>query len=322
MPQLRFRPWVVVAFVAALGCGAKSQALEGSGGSSGTGGSGTGGSAPAACSQTSDCVLMQAGCCAACDPITKDDLIAVRREQQGMRPPRCNVDGVTCGACEDVGELDRNSQYFVASCEQGSCQVLDLRTTANTECDSHDDCSLRNGSACCEGCDGTGLVALSSRELVRATCEADFACDLCGPSISELYAAGCDAEGRCFVGYAETQLDGRLLHGDAETCPPRADSPQSCLERPNTECTYAGGRFGTSWVAAPVTCFCDDVSSPDLQWLCVETDAEGKTACPWHYPHGDTCYADQRCRYGVGISVASCFCSADESNAGSFVCTL
>jgi hypothetical protein len=97
-----------------------------------------------------------------------------------------------------VNELERTGQYFVPVCGRGSCRVFDLRGTTATECDSDDDCSLRDGSACCEGCDGTSLVALSSTEYVDATCP-NTGCHGCAPNIPAEFEAGCNDNGHCVV---------------------------------------------------------------------------------------------------------------------------
>jgi hypothetical protein len=151
--------------------------------------------AASACDVTSDCIVAQPGCCGGCEPITLEQLTAVHRRRGDTLGHDCDV---LCGACNDVTELERTSQYFVAACGNGNCQVLDLRKTPATECDSDDDCRLRDGSGCCEGCDGSGFIALSSEALIRATCGENWGCDPCA-TFPDQYRAACNDDGRCVV---------------------------------------------------------------------------------------------------------------------------
>src|SRR5262245_3773331 len=96
---------------------------------------------------------------------------------------------------------------------------------------------------------------------------------------------------------------GYLLAGDSALCP-RAASPEQACSDPELACTYAGGQFGLSTILDPVTCFCTDNA-----FVCVESDADGRTECPiLAEPQGAACAQDQVCYYGQGIRVAECRC--------------
>lgn len=151
-----------------------------------------------ACDTDSDCVVAGTGCCAVCDPVSLDELTAVHKHRQ--ENPNCGP--IACNSCNVVPETERTSQYFRAVCNNHACNVSDIRDTPLTGCSEDSHCRLRDGSDCCEGCDGTGLVAVNSSEWMELDAERcrEVACDECAPNIPPTYRAGCNDDGRCFVG--------------------------------------------------------------------------------------------------------------------------
>jgi hypothetical protein len=103
-------------------------------------------------------------------------------------------DDVLCGACEEVGELATTGQYFIPTCYGGTCGVFDLRGSSDTECESDDDCFLRDGSGCCEECGDSGFLALSSTDFLQDLCAEDTACVACDPSPPAGLDAACDQD--------------------------------------------------------------------------------------------------------------------------------
>jgi hypothetical protein len=273
-----------------------------------------------ACDAVSDCIVAQPGCCGGCEPIAEEQLMAVNQTRRDVLGNDC---AVACGACNDVSEFERTGQWFVPFCGHGKCTVLDLRRTTATECDSDDDCQLRDGLNCCEGCDGLGLVALSSTEYLAAACSDGFACDPCVAPERENYVAACSDQGRCVVRASEDNQGARLIRGDADSCPtaPEDGNDTLCAEPPATDCTYAGGKFGQSTTDAPMTCFCTSDTLMEARWICVETDFQGQTDCPRAYPPGRvSCTHGEQCNYGVGNTLAACLCTVEESGESSFEC--
>ena len=106
---------------------------------------------------------------------------------------------MTCGACPEIDELAMTSQYYVSTCENGACTVVDIRETPATECRAPADCELRDGAGCCSGCDGGGLVAVRPQAFADLVC-ADFdqGCPPCVPIIPPEFVATC-TNGRCAV---------------------------------------------------------------------------------------------------------------------------
>jgi hypothetical protein len=199
---------LVIATLSGVGaCGGSTEA-NGSGGtaaSGGTGGStttgGTGGSGAASdfssCGQATDCVIASVGCCGGCEPLSPSVLVSINADQLSAYVEAQGCSGVACSPCPPVDELKTLGQYFVPVCEAGRCGIQDIRQTDLVVCQTDSDCFLRDGAACCDECDGTGLVAVSSTDF-GPRCEPFPACPRCASIIPEGYIAVC-AAGRCQV---------------------------------------------------------------------------------------------------------------------------
>ncbi|WP_437334010.1 BPTI/Kunitz domain-containing protein [Sorangium sp. So ce394] len=151
-----------------------------------------------ACEAPGDCVLAAAGNCPPCDTTGAGSLVAVNRAMKDEYDRVNPVSSVVCEACPDVSEPERRLQYAAATCESGRCVVRDVRESPLTECTEDAECALRDGVGCCEGCDGTGIVALNqSADLRSLVCPADAgACPPCAPVYPDGMTAVCSA-GRC-----------------------------------------------------------------------------------------------------------------------------
>ncbi|MGK3984913.1 BPTI/Kunitz domain-containing protein [Sorangium sp. So ce136] len=151
-----------------------------------------------ACEAPADCVLVSPGCCAACDPVDARAFVAVHRAAAEDYRESTGCGDVACGPCPDVGATERTSQYFTAACESGRCVVVDVREAPLTQCADDAECVLRDGLGCCEGCDGTDIVALNQSADIRGlVCPDDFgACPPCAPVYPPGMTAVC-SEGRC-----------------------------------------------------------------------------------------------------------------------------
>jgi hypothetical protein len=156
-----------------------------------------------ACTVPTDCILDSPGCCAACDPVDRTAFVALNRRYASDYDRAAGCEGVQCAPCQSVPEETRTSQYFVPTCKLGRCIAVDIRATPVTACASAADCHLRDGAACCEGCDGTGLVSIASEAALSAlACGAEpVGCPPCVPLIPATFVPACNA-GRCAVGLA------------------------------------------------------------------------------------------------------------------------
>jgi hypothetical protein len=103
-------------------------------------------------------VVSTVGCCGICDGpgVTARDLISYNREYQN-EVAVCAGD-VACAPCPAPLPGQGSLMYFVPDCVQGQCAVQDIRTSPVTACKTADECRLRTGTACCEGCLGSGPV--------------------------------------------------------------------------------------------------------------------------------------------------------------------
>jgi hypothetical protein len=149
-----------------------------------------------ACDDVSECVIVDNGCCAACEPVPRDSLTVVNRVRMNDFKDPCPP--IACGACPNEDELTTARQYFVPTCGHGTCGMFDIRSTAYTECTADSDCSLRDGAQCCEGCDGKGLVSLNNQPRPELCSAENVGCPPCVPIIPPEFAPRCQ-EGRCRV---------------------------------------------------------------------------------------------------------------------------
>lgn len=156
------------------------------------------GSRPAtdACDAPTDCIVGSTGCCGLCPDApfdTAKGLNAVRALAGDYRP--CG--NVACEPCAEVPPASQTSQYYLATCANHQCGVVDLRTTASTACEINDDCFLRNGIECCAACTPGDVVALSSTDYLVNRC-VDIGCPECLGEIPPELSPRCIA-GRCAV---------------------------------------------------------------------------------------------------------------------------
>jgi hypothetical protein len=200
------------ALLAAVGCGGDSEggghsADGGESGSStgGTSGAATGGSSgsggtgdPTSCEVPSDCVLVPSSCCV-CGVPELGDVTAVNLQGAAEYTQTCGMGP----ACLCPTALNPN---LVATCASETCQAVDIREHAVSECSDDDECRVRV-SQCCE-CGGDtspgSLVAVGTGlgydELV---CDPLGLCTECAPDYPPEVSALCET-GRC------TLVDERL----------------------------------------------------------------------------------------------------------------
>lgn len=167
---------------------------------SGSAGSvGSAGSDLQACASNTDCEVVAVGCCGSCGGGPISNYTAINSKYDAQYRTRCGP--IACGACPPTAFNPNDPTfYYVPTCKDGRCTVVDLNATDITACSTASDCSLRSGTACCSGCAGTP-VALNTKhasELANYVCGSEpSACDACAPSFTG-YAVDC-ASGRCSV---------------------------------------------------------------------------------------------------------------------------
>ncbi len=154
----------------------------------------------AACTSSSDCVVITRGCCGDCALRQPDPLVAVNHDAAANYPLRAGCGGIACPICDPPDPDD--SAWFGATCQAGFCELFDARESSVTECTTNEDCTLRDGLGCCEGCsaDARKVVAVNPEGGLGAlVCGSDpVGCPACVPQYPPALEAVCNA-GRCAV---------------------------------------------------------------------------------------------------------------------------
>jgi hypothetical protein len=147
------------------------------------------------CEVTSDCVLAPTQCCP-CGQPEPNQVTAVRADRRAAFLDDVCPPPVACPTIECPPEPPR----FVATCDAGTCAVVDLNEQAAIECDAPTDCHVR-AAECCEcGADlGPGqLVAVSDEAAFAAlVCDPEQACDACAPVYPSEAIVSCTSSGLC-----------------------------------------------------------------------------------------------------------------------------
>lgn len=147
------------------------------------------------CESTVDCVIDH-GCCGFCGIDSADQLVAVNSKRASFTSPECAL--VDCAECSPPAELG----HFGARCNEGTCEVYDVRTNDLSACETDADCRLRAGLRCCEGCGETDWVAVSTdhARVEKALCgDTPVDCPPCAPIVPDDLEAICGADGHCVV---------------------------------------------------------------------------------------------------------------------------
>ncbi len=86
-------------------------------------------------------------------------------------------------------------------CVAGQCAVTDLRTSPVTACKTNEECKVRHGTGCCEGCSSAGdLIGVrNDGSFEKLVCgSGPVGCPACIPAPTGAVAY-CGAEGHCEV---------------------------------------------------------------------------------------------------------------------------
>ncbi|HET7543612.1 MAG TPA: BPTI/Kunitz domain-containing protein [Polyangiaceae bacterium] len=146
------------------------------------------------CVNDSNCAFVSAGCCAECEPVAIERLVAINVAHVPMYgSSHCPITP-PCAPCQAVLENEQNQKYFKPECQNSRCTLVDIRETALTACEKTSDCMLRDGAGCCPECDGAGWVALNK---TADLCDGvPTACDDCISPLPQEWDVVC-LSGRC-----------------------------------------------------------------------------------------------------------------------------
>jgi hypothetical protein len=163
----------------------------------------------APCASPTDCTVIVRGCCGNCSLSQPDPLVAVNRGVLNEYFDRAGCFLADCPACDPP--VPDETGWFGATCKAGFCALFDARETSVTECTADEDCALRLGLECCEGCstDTHKLVAVNPEgSLASLVCGDDpVGCPGCEPVYPSSAAPRCDM-GRCVVAGGEAGAGG------------------------------------------------------------------------------------------------------------------
>lgn len=148
-----------------------------------------------ACEKNSDCAIDH-DCCGPCNIQRPDQLVAVNAKYATFAAPHCLL--LDCAYCPPSDEIGN----FGARCNEGTCEVYDVRKSDLSACEVDADCRLRLGLGCCESCGGSAWVAVSTdhERVHKELCgDMDVACPACEPIYPEDLGARCGSDGHCYV---------------------------------------------------------------------------------------------------------------------------
>jgi hypothetical protein len=143
------------------------------------------------CTSPLECAVTNMHCCGAGLSPRLADVTAVNTASLQAFVEPCL--GLDCATYPIPG-------HFGATCRNGHCLAFDVRETELTDCTSGDECRLRLGVGCCEGCSGSSeqFVALrSDADLGPLSCGGEpVECPACAPIPPEDLSADCIG-GKC-----------------------------------------------------------------------------------------------------------------------------
>ncbi|MEZ4219612.1 MAG: pentapeptide repeat-containing protein [Polyangiaceae bacterium] len=165
--------------------GASTGGTAGGGGIAGAGGQLSCGPDAKICSDNSECVLTTQDCCL-CGVPELSDFQAVNQKYTA----ECSCGGPICDCAVAP------NPNLGATCQAGSCEGFDVRKSdPMSGCTKDEDCTLRMGVSCCEGCGSNDwdLVAVNnSGALQKAVCPSGpVGCPACAPIYPDNKKAAC-----------------------------------------------------------------------------------------------------------------------------------
>lgn len=151
------------------------------------------------CTQNTECVLMEPGCCSSCSPLTIDGVEAIAADKQSeFRSLTCEFTDPICPACDP-----QPNPELVAICDTGSCAKHDLGQLPITSCSNDDDCAVRYPDCCSCGASDPGPFEVFAynpafeTETQELLCEPGFCALDCVPAVITTAEAYCAEDGHC-----------------------------------------------------------------------------------------------------------------------------
>jgi len=140
-----------------------------------------------------DCVVIELDCCGTCRADEAPQLKAGTQADLLAQTKLCAATAQDCQPACGVFGVDPS---YIALCVGGSCELVDLRKSEYSECETADDCQLRPPRCC--GCSGEP-AALAKDEfgaLKAELCDEFETCNPCRLPLYSGYTLDC-IEGHC-----------------------------------------------------------------------------------------------------------------------------
>ena len=150
------------------------------------------------CESNSECIVVPQSCCGTCGAPVRGDAIAINRSRVSEHARVACKGDVGCPACAPLFV----EPTLVATCNAGTCELVDLRLHSASTCANDDDCNVRTPD-CCE-CGGDtepgrliGVGATAERDYALLVCDPDEACPECAAVYPREVTVECNAGGHC-----------------------------------------------------------------------------------------------------------------------------
>jgi hypothetical protein len=158
-----------------------------------------GGSTAGSCTTSADCALIPTGCCGECLPTLTGVEAVLAADAEAEMNANCPGGPPACGPCAPQA-FDPQRPVPFARCQQGRCQVVDLRADPQTECTTDEEC-VSVSAGCCPPCGDVPVGWVAKRLDLSSVYPGPMFC----PGSCELTCAMnrpgafCAADGHCAV---------------------------------------------------------------------------------------------------------------------------
>ncbi len=183
------------------GTGAAGSGAVGNGGSGAAGSGGTGGipTEYTTCGGPGQCILVPSNCCGYCSEPVLDGFLAINYKLESTYfGERCAT--IDCPSC--ITSMPGN---FTAVCRAGTCTAVDVYDEDSlTGCERNEDCQLRWGAGCCEGCAPSPdqLIAVKHNAIEQTQCGEGTPCPACPGAPYPAEASAECINKKCSIVYA------------------------------------------------------------------------------------------------------------------------
>lgn len=167
-----------------------------------TGGVGQSGVDWTACGPSDTCALEPVIPCPICEPVPLASFTAINSVYVSEYLKSLPQLPCVSAPCPVLTPDQLGTPNYFATCEQGHCQAVDIRTSPLSACSAASDCYVRSGTSCC-GCGSGNWVAASNKvNLEQVLCAPAAGCAAdCTSSGAPCLSAFCGASSHCALSF-------------------------------------------------------------------------------------------------------------------------